>query len=171
MPQQPLNKNLARSAPGTKQHWQLRAIFDLAKRQGVEKDQLEAIAGDLSGGRTFRLSEMSYLEANWLVVRLGGDPQQRHPVSGRKQPGRTVRHHRQKAGVKQIAQHRHIELLHALAKNRWGSAFEPPLRSLAGRMRVPYPPHTTEQTNKLVEAVKAMNARGAANGNVKKEAA
>ncbi len=150
-----------------KQSWQLRAIFSLAKDRGVDKDQLESIAGDLSGGRTFRLSEISYTEANQMIRRLGGDTDHRRPQAA----PRTVRHHRQKAGIKQIAQHSHVELLHDLAAIRWGVAFASPLRRLADRMRVQYPPHTTEQTNKLIEAIKAMNAREAAHAVADQEAA
>ncbi len=149
------------SKPATKQPWQLRAAFALAKRVGIDKDQLEAIAGDLSHGRTFRLSQLSYTEANQLIVRLGGDPDQRHsaPAKRRRRAPRTERHLRQRAGVKQIVQQRHVDLLNELAAERWGVAYAAPLRSLAERMRIPYPCRTTDETNKLIEAIKAMNAR------------
>lgn len=141
----------------TKTHAQIKAIFALAKRQGIEMDE-DAKAGlalTASVGRTDRISFLSFDEANRLIVHLGGDPL---PSSGT--PRRTVNYHRQQAGVQQIAQKNHLNKMVAMAEERGIS--KAGLESLCRRMLKGSPsPKTTAETNKIIEAIKAMNERDA----------
>ncbi len=78
---------------------------------------------------------------------------------------RTVQYHRQKFGVKRIAEPSQLDLMESLARQR--GIGEDGLEKLCRRMLKGNPrPRTTSETNKIIEALKAMNARDAA----KKEA-
>lgn len=134
---------------------QLRAIFGLGRPLGMEKSDLEELAAAVTHGRSSRLSQLTFDEANAMIHRLGGDPA---PANGAT-PRRTVNHRKQQAGIKTIASARHVKLIRDLARGR--RMTENGIASLAKRMRLPWPPHTTDQGNKLVEALKAMNARDA----------
>ena len=155
MTQRPKTQNQRPSTPKTP--GQLRAIFGLAKQRGLEKEQIEDIAFDLSGDQ--RLSHLSFRHANVIIVRLGGEAFGAGTFGRRKQaPRRTENYRRQKAGVKQIAQPAHLDLMYSLAAGRGMSSDG--LERMGRRMlRGVWPPRTTEETNKIVEALKAMNAR------------
>lgn len=135
---------------------QLRAIFGLGRKLGCTDDDLRELAFDVSKERVERLSQLSFDEANAMISRLGGDPFTRSYV-----PRRTENYRRQQAGVKQIAQSRHLNLMNDLARGRGIS--EEGLRNLCRRMLGHYRPLTTDETNKIIEAIKAMNARDAKN--------
>jgi benzoyl-CoA reductase/2-hydroxyglutaryl-CoA dehydratase subunit BcrC/BadD/HgdB len=126
---------------------QLRAIFGLGHKVNAGKEELEEMAGK-------RLSLLSFDEANELIKRLGGDP---ITTSGSREPRRTVNYRRQQVGVKQIAQHNHLKLLRDLADGR--NMSEEGLQNLCRRMIGHPRPITTSETNKVIEAIKAMNAR------------
>src|SRR5262245_1118429 len=68
---------------------QVRCIFGLAKKQGLDKEEIESIAGK-------RISMLSFAEANDVIKNLGGDP------FAKGTPRRTINQHRQQAGVPQI---------------------------------------------------------------------
>ncbi|MGE3385078.1 MAG: hypothetical protein AB7L70_19300 [Pyrinomonadaceae bacterium] len=136
---------------------QIGRIFGLAKKRGIELDDdtKAGFALTASAGRTDRLSRLSFDEANVVITNLGGDAYTRDT------PRRTVNYHRQQAGVQQIAQGSHLELMRTLAEGR--GITEEGLRSLCRRMlRGKDAPRTTAETNKIIEALKAMNARDAA---------
>lgn len=132
---------------------QLRAIFALAKPLNCAKEDLEELAADVSGGRVDRLSMLSFAEANEIIRRLGGEP-----FNGSGTPRRTVNYQRQQAGVQQIAQPDHLQMMRDLAAGRgWTEAT---LNGFCRRMlKGNSLPRTTAETNKIIEALKAMNKR------------
>lgn len=138
--------------PKTKE--QIGRIFGLAKKRGIELDgdTKAGFAVTASAGRTDRFSLLSFDEANVIIKNLGGDPYTIQP------PRRTVNYHRQQAGVQQIAQAAHLNLMRDLAAGRGIS--DEGLKNLCRRMlKGKDAPRTTADTNKIVEALKAMNAR------------
>lgn len=140
--------------PKTKE--QMSRIFGLAKKLGLEFEDDEVRRGyaiGVSDGRVEQLSQLSFDEANELIKNLGGDTF----ASGT--PRRTVNYHRQQAGVQQIAQKGHLSLMHELADGRGIS--EDGLKAMCRRMLKKDAPRTTAETNKIIEALKAMNARDA----------
>lgn len=163
------------SANSPKTTEQLRAIFGLARSRGVEMDDdaKAGLAATASLGRVDRLSLLSFDEANRLIEHLGGEAL---PVSPGV-PRRTQNYHRQQAGITQIAQPRHLDKMLALAASRNMSTEG--LQALGYRMLRHWPPRTTAETNKIIEALKAMIARDRAKGSsipdpkspIKKEAA
>ncbi len=137
--------------PKTKE--QIGRIFGLARKQGIDfDDDVKAgFAVTVSSGRVDRLSLLSFDEANVLIKNLGGDVFS-------STPRRTVNYHRQQAGVQQIAQANHLGLMRELADGRGIS--EDGLKNLCRRMLKGSPsPRTTDETNKIIEALKAMNER------------
>lgn len=127
---------------------QVRCIFGLAKQKGLDSDELHALVEEVTGQSSIRA--LSFAQADSVIERLGGEA-----FASR----RTVQHRRQRAGVRQIAQASHLQLMYDLARRR--SMGDEGLASMAARMHVPFPPRTTADTNKLVEALKAMNRRAA----------
>jgi hypothetical protein len=136
---------------------QIRAIFGLGKKVYCTKEDLEEMASDVTNGRVDRLSLLSFGEANAMIRRLGGEP---FPAMAALTPRRTVNYRRQQAGVQQIAQPQHLKLMRDLAAGR--NMTDAGLQSMGLRMLKHWPPHTTDETNKIIEAIKAMNARDAA---------
>lgn len=147
---------------------QLRAIFGLAKSRGfaLDDDGKAGLAATVSCGRTDRLSLLTFAEANVAIKHLGGDP-----FESRSVPRRTENYRRQKQGVKQIAQPAHLQLMYSLAAGRNMSSDG--LERMGRRTIKHWPPRTTEDTNKIVEALKSMNQRDRVNSRsqTKKEAA
>lgn len=133
---------------------QLRAIFGLGRKRKCTDEDLQELAYDVTDGRVERLSQLSFDEANGMITRLGGTPFTSSYV-----PRRTVNYHRQQAGVKQVAQSAHLQKLQQLADGR--GITEEGLQNLCRRMLGHYRPLTTSETNKVIEAIKAMNARDA----------
>ena len=131
---------------------QLKAIFALAKSRDFGDEDLRSLAADVSAGRVERLSLLSFDEANRMIVHLGGEA-----MFSSRTPRRTINFHRQQAGVKQIAQASHLDLMYTLAANRGMTITG--LASLAERIIKHFPPRTTADTNKVIEGLKAMNAR------------
>lgn len=132
---------------------QLGRIFGLAKKLGLDEDTVRGAAVVVSRGRVDRLSLLSFDEANALIVRLGGDP-----FSSSRTPRRTVNYHRQQAGVQQIAQADHLALMDELAAGR-GIGTEGLERLCRRMLKGNSRPRTTAETNKIVEALKAMAKR------------
>ncbi len=134
---------------------QLRAIFGLGKGLGMEKSDLEELAAAKTGGKVERLSLLSFDQANEMIKHLGGDP---FPGAGHV-AARTANYRKQKAGVKTVESTKHLRLINDLAAKRNMSAAG--LASLCMRIIKKPAPLTTAQGNKIVEALKAMNARDA----------
>lgn len=142
--------------PRPKTNQQTKAIFKLAKKRGIEMDDdtRADFAVTVSKGRTDRISLLTFDEANDLIRHLGGEP-----VLSSATPRRTVNYHRQQAGVQQIAQKEHLDLMYRLADRR--NMTIAGLTSLANKIIKHFPPRTTTETNKVIEAIKAMNRRDA----------
>ena len=140
------------SAPAAKSNQQVKCIFGLAKKQGLDNEELHALVEEATrkGARPGKTSiaALNFTEADAVIERLGGES-----FASR----RTVQYRRQKAGVPQIAQGSHLQLMYDLARRR--NLSKDRLAHLAARMNVSFPPRTTADTNKLVEALKAMNRR------------
>lgn len=137
-----------------KAHFQIKRIFGLAKPLNCGEEDLRALAADVSGGRVERLSLLSFDEANAMIVRLGGEAF----AKGSRTPRRTVNYHRQQAGVQQIAQADHLSKMDALAAGR-GISPEGLERMCRKMLKGNSRPRTTSETNKIIEALKAMNKR------------
>lgn len=142
---------------------QVRRMFGLAKpkadasRMDV-KNYLENVAEVLTAdyeneidGKE-HLSDLTFDEANKVIKWLGGDP---FPTYGHSR--RMENYRKQAAGVKSIETDAQLKLIRELAAQR--NIGDDGLGRLATRMRLPWPPNTTEQGNKLTEALKAMIAR------------
>lgn len=138
--------------PKLKSNRQIKRIFGLGHKWGFGKEELEACAEDVTNGRTYRLSQLTFDEANAMIVRLGGIP-----LSSTGTSKRNENYRKQSAGIKTIETEAHLHKIYELGGLRQMN--EDGLRSLATRMKLPWPPSTTEQGNKIVEALKAMNRR------------
>lgn len=141
---------------------QLRAIFGLGKNVNMAKEDLEELAFDITGERTGRLSELTFDEANAMITRLGGDAFPT-PTSG-PVPRRTQNYRKQKEGIKTLVTPQQLDKLDRL----W---FRYEHRTAAGLAAISQRvnkgvdrPRTTEECNRVIEAVKSMNAREATDG-------
>ena len=127
------------------------AIFGLAAKHGIDHESLRDLAADVSDGRVDRLGQISFDEANKIIHRLGGEPFRSS------QSRRTTNYQRQQAGVTQIAQPVHLKKMEDLAAGRGWSAES--LEKFCLRVIKCPRPRTTDETNKIIEAIKAMNKR------------
>lgn len=130
---------------------QNRAIHSLLGKTKIDAELKGQMVARITNYRTTHTSEMYFHEANTLIVELGGTAQSSSL--------RTQQHHRQQAGVVQIITPEQNELLTDLARKRWGVEYEVPLKRLALRVIKKLRPSTTIEANKVIEAIKAMNAR------------
>ncbi|MCC6328962.1 MAG: hypothetical protein IT174_10630 [Acidobacteria bacterium] len=139
---------------------QIKRMFGLASRPAREagwepKEFLEDIASQVSGGLVERLSCLSFDQANAIIHRLGGEPL--NPPGSRLTSRRTVNYRRQKGGVPQIATAAQMKFLNDLAAGR--GITDAGLKNLCTRMIKKPRPRTSAEANKIIEAIKAMNAR------------
>ena len=132
---------------------QNRAIHTLLNKKGIDAELKAEMVTRLTKGRTSHTSEMYFHEANALITELGGDALD----SSR----RTQQLHRQKAGIVQLITPEQHKLLADLSAARWGEGWNQPLTTLCQRMLHKAAPRTTSEANKMIEAIKAMNARDA----------
>lgn len=151
--------------PQPKKHFQIQRLFGLARQpadaEGIPvKEYLEALAAELLPrlSKLPRLSELTFDEANAMIVRLGGTAFSKYGQSRR-----TENYRKQQAGIKSIETDNHLNFIDELARLR--NMSPEGLAKLASRMHVPWPPRTTEQGNKIVEALKAMNKRDGLSAN------
>jgi hypothetical protein len=128
---------------------QVRCIFGLARQKGMDDELLHETVLSVTK-RTKRISQLTSVEADAVIAHLKGKDY-------RPTPRRTVLHRRQRAGVKQVAQPAHLDLMYSLARTRHMS--DEGLEKLSRRVCKKYPPQTTSETNKVIEALKAMNRR------------
>jgi hypothetical protein len=135
---------------------QNRAIHSLLNSKAIDADLKAEMVTRITKGRTSHTSEMYFSEANALITELGGDALDASR--------RTQQAHRQKAGVLQMMTADQRTLLEDLASKRWGAEWATPCANLCRRMLNGRPiPRTTKDANKVIEAIKAMNARDARN--------
>jgi len=138
---------------------QNKAIHALLGKHGFDKEAKAEMVVDITGGRTESTAEMSFDEANVMIKRLGGEAI--HDTSPAAVKRRTRQYHHQKAGVVNIdiaASKKKLAELWSAVPGRTDAG----LSALATRMLKHYPPRTTAEYGKVIEAVKAMNARGSA---------
>lgn len=134
---------------------QNRAIFGLGHKLSMETDDLRDLAEDVSGGRTRSLKEITFDEANAIIVRLGGEafPPDGSPAV----PRRTVNHRKQQAGVVTLASPAHLKKMDDLAAAR-GISPEG-LERMCFRMLRSKRPKTAKGCNAVIEALKSMAKR------------
>lgn len=138
----------ARAEP--KSAGQVRAIFGLARRAGHSDEDRHAVIASITDGRTDSVKDLTFDEANSVIEHYGGN-------AFKPAPRRTVLYRRQKGGVKQLVSQSQLELLASLASQRNWSAEA--LTKFCERQCGHYPLRTTEDANKVIEALKAMNRR------------
>ena len=129
---------------------QNRIIHQLIGRRRLDVEEKALLVGEASGGRTESSAKLTRQEANRLIERLGGSP----PQLSR----RTEQLRRQEAGVKQIATPKQRAYMYKLW-NRFSHRRLSGLDKLCRRTIKRRRPQTTEQANKVIEAIKSMNLR------------
>ena len=97
---------------------------------------------------TVSIAALTYAEAERVIARLKGKSFV---------PTRTLQYRRQRAGVKQVVQQAQLEKIAALATQRNWSAQT--LVNFCKRQCGHHPLRTTEDANKVTEALKSMNKR------------
>ncbi len=137
---------------GNKTQQQNRAIWALAHKLGFNDDDVHQLVEEVTGKQSIRA--LSRKEADDVIVKMGGTPFFRDTKNT---PRRTVSYRRQQTGVATLVSDSQIDLLNSLAARRGMSAQG--LKSLCLRMIKREAPLTTKDANKIIEALKAMNAR------------
>lgn len=132
---------------------QLRAIFGLGRKRGLNKEDLEEIACDVTQGRIVRLSALNFNDANAVIEHLGGDGFARFV------PRRTQNYRKQIAGVVTLVSPAALEKMDDLAAIRGIS--KEGLERMCLRMIKRERPITALKCAKIIEALKAMIARDA----------
>jgi uncharacterized protein with PIN domain len=135
-------------SPRAKTTPQVRAIFGEGRKCGLDKEGLEDIVADITRGRTHHISALTYVEAERVIERLKGKAFT---------PRRTLQYRRAKQGIKQVVQEGQIHLIAELATQRNWSAEA--LVKFCKRQCGHHPLRTTEDANKVIEALKSMNER------------
>ncbi len=141
-------------------------MWGLAKKIGVTHDDLSEMAFDVSRGRTEHTSELYQPEMVKLIDRL---EEFANPKKD-KTPRRTTNYRKQKTGVETIVTPEHLDKLNrewARIPGRTPSGLE----SLTFRIIKADRPRTTKECNKVIEAVKSMNAREKTFGEFQKQEA
>jgi hypothetical protein len=148
----PFTEQYTHPEVGNKTHAQVKRIFGLARERGVDDDELHALVLNVTQ-RTSSIRALMRDDADRVIERLGGEALCTRPSR------RTIQRRRQKAGSKQLstAAPAHLELMRSLARTR--NMSDEGLEQLSLRIIKHYPPRTTAETNKVVEALKAMNRR------------
>lgn len=126
---------------------QLRAIFGEARRCGLDDEALREVVADVTHGST-SISKLTFTQAESVLQRLKGKAFV---------PLRTLQYRRQQAGVKQVVQEGQLKLIADLASQRHWSADA--LINFCKRQCGHHPLRTTEDANKVIEALKSMNKR------------
>jgi hypothetical protein len=127
---------------------QVKAIFGSAKVRGIDPgDELHDIVESVTR-RTRSIADLTYAEAERVIARVKGSAFV---------PRRTLQYRRRKAGVKQMVQQWQLDLIVELASQRhWPSET---LTQFCRRQCKRDKPLTTNEANKVIEALKAMNKR------------
>lgn len=135
---------------------QIKAIFGLGAKMRCSHDDLRELAFDVTDGRTNSLRKLTFAEANGMIRRLGGRVFDQ-PFGSR----RTENHHKQQAGIKTVVTADHRAKLEKLRLGR-GITVDG-LTRMCLRMIKAERPRTAQECNKIIEALKAMNARDKTN--------
>lgn len=139
--------------PGTRTKLQNTAIWGRKAERAISAENFRALVLNVSQGRTESSKELSFNEANKLIEEMGGVP-----INAGK---RTRQRKAQQAGVVSLPSASQLELLRALATQRWGAAHaEKTLakfceaRSVLGHAQ----PRTSKEAVKVIEILKRKNA-------------
>ncbi len=140
-----------------KKQFQIRRLFGLAKPNARDAcmdihDYLADLAHGVTDERTSSLKELTFDEANKMIVALGGTA---FALVVRSK--RTENYRKQSAGIKSIETDAQLKLIDELAGARGWTAVS--LEKFCQRMIKKTLPTTTEEGNKIVEGLKAMNKR------------
>lgn len=130
---------------------QVRAIFGLARSAGHSDEDRHAVIAAVTNGRTESVKDLTFNEANLVIRHYKGR-------AFKPAPRRTVHHRRQQRGIKQIVSESQLELIAKLASQRNWSPVA--LKEFCKRQAGHFPLRTTEDANRVIEALKAMNRRG-----------
>ena len=142
--------------PQPKKHFQIKRLFGLAAPKAAAagmdtKEFLEDLANSVTR-RTSQLSELTFDEANACIVSLGGVAFQLFTRSKR-----TENYRKQQLGIKTIETDAQLRYIDELAAMRNWTADS--LRKFCNTVIKKDSPTTTEEGNKIVEGLKAMNQR------------
>lgn len=130
---------------------QNKSIHALLGKHGIDAETKAAMVERITNNRTSHTSQMSFAEANQLITELDGKPHDRSL--------RTMQYTRAKAGVVSMITSQQRERIKLLSVNRWGNNYSAPLQALCMRMLKKSEPVTSPDAQKVIEAIKAMNAR------------
>lgn len=126
---------------------QVRAIFGEARRCGLDSDALHELVAGLVPG-TGSIKSLTFTQAEAVIEKLKGSSFV---------PRRTLQWRRKKSGVTQVVQKSQLQLIAELASQRnWSSETTV---NFCRRQAGHYPLRTTQDANKVIEALKAMNKR------------
>ncbi len=128
-------------------------MFGLAAKCGLTHDDLRDWAADVSNGRTEKTSKLYIKEADAIINHLDA------LVNPKKEwSPRTIRYHRQKSGIKKIVSQKQTKYIDDLRRGRGIS--DDGLKSLCKKiLNGNDHPRTSKEAGKIIEALKAMNAR------------
>lgn len=131
---------------------QIKAIHAQARKAGIGEDNYRAAVREVSNGLTDTSTELSYAEAEALIVKLGGTAQ----TTSR----RTQQRRNKAAGVTKLASPKQLGLLKQLWVLRVGAeqATEALRKFCQGQIKKDGP-LTSPEAIRLIQATRAMNKR------------
>lgn len=126
---------------------QVQAIHAEARRRGLDREALRDTVESVTN-RTRSIAELSHAEAQKVIQRLKGNSFV---------PLRTLQYRRQRAGIPQLVTPAQLKLIAELASQRDWSVET--LAQFCKRQCKREVPRTTQDANKVIEALKAMNRK------------
>lgn len=127
---------------------QIRAIFAQGHKCGLDDEGIRDVVESVTR-RTRSIRELTHAEAEAVIKQIKGNEFI---------PLRTLQYHRQKQGVKQLATRAQLDLIAQLASQRAGWTAQT-LVDFCKRQCGHHLPRTTDEANKVIEGLKAMNRR------------
>ena len=126
---------------------QVRAIFAEGHKRGLDDEGIRDVV-ESSTRRTRSVRELTHAEAEAVIKQIKG----REFI-----PLRTLQYRRQKQGIKQVVTQAELNLIAQLASQRdWPAET---LVKFCVRQCGHHPLRTTDDANKVIEGLKAMNRR------------
>lgn len=134
---------------------QNKAIHSLLNQFNFDRDSKAEMVFDITNGRTESSGEMSFDEANVMIRRLGG---RAFDAPNQFRSRRTENYHKQKAGIQTIPTSTHVDLMRSRAHRR--GITPDGLGDLSARVNGGNRhPKTSKEVSRVIEAIKAMDAR------------
>jgi hypothetical protein len=131
----------------TKTANQVRAIYAEARKRGLDSDALHDMVESVTR-RTRSVSKLTHAEAQRVIQNLKGESFV---------PLRTLQYRRQKSGIAALVRPDQLTFIAELASQRdWSPET---LTTFCQRQCKRNSPRTTNEANKVIEALKAMNKR------------